>query len=188
MQTKRCHGKNTGPCGLHPMGRMPGWRRDDPAGFGGAYRRRGLMETAFPVTKERFGAGGRKDVCHARAAARAQAHLPQLRCMLFHPQDGPLPGACCAQTAGCCAKSELSPAGSSDHLKSRRLHAFEHAKMDASLRRKIPNRTTSRRLSCPVSSSALRKCLYMIILNADPASSSAFMHARRGGKDGNRGC
>ena len=54
-----CPKKNSRPKGYHAMGKMLKWRRDDPEGFGRIYHRRSLVETAFSVIKERFGAVSR---------------------------------------------------------------------------------------------------------------------------------
>ncbi len=55
-----CPKKNSRPLGFRLIGRMPGWRHcDDPEGSCRACHRRSLVEAAFSVTKERFGAVAR---------------------------------------------------------------------------------------------------------------------------------
>ena len=73
-----CPRSNSKPNGLHAMGEMPGWHRDDPEEFGRIYHRRSLVETAFSVIKERFGA-----VARARTPAVRKLQLV-LRCICYN--------------------------------------------------------------------------------------------------------
>lgn len=73
-----CPKKNSRPNGYHAMGKMLRWRRDDPEGFGKAYHRRSLVETAFSVIKERFGA-----VARAKTLAMRKLRLV-LKCICYN--------------------------------------------------------------------------------------------------------
>lgn len=73
-----CPKKNSRPRGFHAMGRMLRWHRDDPEGFGRAYHRRSLVETAFSVIKERFGA-----VARAKTFAMRELRLA-LKCVCYN--------------------------------------------------------------------------------------------------------
>ncbi len=73
-----CPRKNSKTNGFHAMGMMLKWRRDDPEGFGKAYHRRSLVETAFSVIKERFGA-----VARAKTFAMRELQLV-LRCICYN--------------------------------------------------------------------------------------------------------
>ncbi len=54
-----CPKSNMRPRGFNALAEMLRWRRDDPEGFDRLYHRRSLVETAFSVIKERFGATAR---------------------------------------------------------------------------------------------------------------------------------
>ena len=61
-----CPRKNCRARGLDPMGKMLRRHRDDPAGFEKACHRRSLVENAFSVIRERFGAVARAGTAEMR--------------------------------------------------------------------------------------------------------------------------
>ena len=73
-----CPKKNSRPKGYHAMGEMLRWHRDDPEGFGEVYHQRSLVETAFSVIKERFGA-----VARARTPVMRRLQLV-LKCISYN--------------------------------------------------------------------------------------------------------
>ena len=73
-----CPKKNSRPNGFHAMGAMLRWHRDDPEGFGRVYHQRSLVETAFSVIKERFGA-----VARARTLVMRKLRLA-LKCVCYN--------------------------------------------------------------------------------------------------------
>ncbi len=73
-----CPKSNSAARGLHPMGQMPKWHRDDRDGFEEVYHQRSLVETAFSSIKERFGAV-------ARAKTFKMRHLQlALKCICYN--------------------------------------------------------------------------------------------------------
>ena len=84
-----CPRSNSKPNGFYAMGKMPGWRRDDPGGFARAYHRRSLAGTAFPVTREGSGAVARAGT----PAVRKLQLVPKcIRCSLVAQALRPVAG------------------------------------------------------------------------------------------------
>ena len=73
-----CPKSNSSVKGFHPMGQMLKWHRDDPDGFNEVYHERSLVETAFSVIKERFGA-----VARAKKFVMRKLQLV-LRCICYN--------------------------------------------------------------------------------------------------------
>ena len=73
-----CPKSNSVPRGFGPMGKMLRWHRDDPDGFKKAYHERSMVECAFSVIKERFGA-----VASAKSAVMRELQLT-LRCICYN--------------------------------------------------------------------------------------------------------
>ncbi|MDE0526627.1 MAG: transposase [Thaumarchaeota archaeon] len=73
-----CPKSNSRAKGLHPMGRMLRWYESDRDGFDRAYHQRSLVETAFSVIKERFGA-----VARAKTFRMRQLQLA-LKCVCYN--------------------------------------------------------------------------------------------------------
>ena len=61
-----CPKRNSRTRGLHRMSRMLKWHEDDRNGFDRVYHQRSLVETAFSVIKERFGAVARAKMFRMR--------------------------------------------------------------------------------------------------------------------------
>lgn len=73
-----CPKSNSAPKGLHPMGQMLKWHRNDRDGFEKVYHQRSLVETAFSSIKERFGA-----VARAKTFVMRQLQLA-LKCICYN--------------------------------------------------------------------------------------------------------
>ena len=73
-----CPKSNSSVKGFHPMGQMLKWHHDDPDGFNEVYHERSLVETAFSVIKERFGAVARaKKFVMRKTTTRTELYLLQ---------------------------------------------------------------------------------------------------------------
>lgn len=73
-----CPRRNSRARGLHPMGQMLKWYESDRDGFDSVYHQRSLVETAFSVIKERFGA-----VARAKTFRMRQLQLA-LKCVCYN--------------------------------------------------------------------------------------------------------
>lgn len=121
-----CPKKNSSLRGLHLTGFR--WHHDDPDGFKKAYHQRSLVETAFYVIKERFGAAMCAKTCHVLAATCTCTYATVLLHNLLAIQRDVLADAVHSLQLWCKAHVPLTPCRI--HLFSYSYHDSKSLKMD----------------------------------------------------------